>query len=271
MLKEKICFIGGGNMARSLIGGLLASDVAADSIYVAEPDETHRQQLQIDFGIHTSAENQAMVSQCEVIVFAVKPQLMKEVVSGLQSVEGKLLISIAAGITSAAIGNWLDADAAIVRSMPNTPALVRSGATGLFANPHVSADQREIAESIMRAVGMTLWVDKEELLDAVTALSGSGPAYLFLVMEAMEQAGIKLGLNPDDARLLTVQTAFGASKLALEIEEDPAVLRERVTSPGGTTEQAVKTLQDQQLEAIFLQALTAARDRARELSEQLGK
>jgi len=258
-------------MARSLIGGLIASDVAADALYVADPNENNRQQLQIDFGVHTSADNQPQAAQCEVIVLAVKPQIMKDVVSDLQNIEGKLLISIAAGITSSAITQWLGTEAAIVRTMPNTPALVRSGATGMFANANVTEAQKEVAESIMRAVGLTLWVDTEDQLDAVTALSGSGPAYLFLVMEAMEQAGIKLGLDAETARLLTVQTAFGASKLALEIEEDPAVLRERVTSPGGTTEQAIKSLQEHHFETLFLQALTAARDRARELSEQLGK
>lgn len=270
-MKEKIGFIGGGNMAQSLIGGLIASDVPAVAIHVSEPDETRRQQLQIDFGIHTSANNLTTTEQCDVIVFAVKPQLMKEVVSNIKSTTDKLFISIAAGIETSAIENWLGQPAAIVRTMPNTPALVKSGATGLFANPNVSATQKESAESILRAVGLTLWVEREELLDAVTALSGSGPAYLFLVMEAMEQAGIELGLSPTDARLLTVQTAFGASKLALEINEDPAVLRKRVTSPGGTTERAVQVLQENQLHKIFQQALTAARDRARELAEQLGK
>lgn len=271
MTKETIGFIGGGNMAGSLIGGLVTSGVSPELIHVAEPDEQRRQQLQLDFGIHTSADSLVLVEECDVIVFAVKPQLMKEVVGNLGDVSGKLLISIAAGIEISAIENWLGSTAAIVRTMPNTPALVKSGATGLFANPAVTESQKESAESILRAVGLTLWVEEEALLNAVTALSGSGPAYIFLVMEAMEQAGIELGLKPEDARLLTVQTAFGASKLALEIEEDPASLRKRVTSPGGTTEQAVAVLQENQLLKTFEKAMTAARDRARELAEQLGK
>jgi len=155
--------------------------------------------------------------------------------------------------------------------MPNTPALVQSGATGLFANSHVSSGQRDLAESIMRAAGLVQWVEDEALMDAVTALSGSGPAYLFLVMEAMEKAGQALGLSAETARLLTVQTAFGAAKLALEIEEDPAVLRENVTSPGGTTERAIQVLREEGLEALFGKALHAARDRAQELADELGK
>ena len=174
-------------------------------------------------------------------------------------------------MVTTAISQWLQTDCAIVRTMPNTPALVRSGATGMYANPACTESQRETAESILRAVGLTLWVEDEAQLDAITALSGSGPAYLFMVMEAMEQAGIQLGLPADTARLLAVQTAFGASKLALEIEEDPAVLRQRVTSPGGTTEQAIKVFEENHLIKLFEQAMTAARDRATELAEQLGQ
>ena len=167
--------------------------------------------------------------------------------------------------------NQLGIETAIVRAMPNTPALVQSGATGLFANPQVSSSQRDLAESIMRAAGLVQWVEDEALMDAVTALSGSGPAYIFLVMEAMEKAAQKLGLPAETARLLTVQTAFGAAKLALEIEEDPALLRENVTSPGGTTERAIQVLLQEGLEDIFSQALRAARDRSQELADELSK
>ena len=173
--------------------------------------------------------------------------------------------------TSASLANWLGGETAIVRAMPNTPALVQSGATGLFANSRVSPEQRDLAESIMRAAGLVQWVDDEDLMDVVTALSGSGPAYLFLVMEAMEKAAQKLGLPKESARLLTVQTAFGAAKLALEIEEDPALLRQNVTSPGGTTERAIQVFQQEGLEDIFYKALQAARDRAEELADELGK
>lgn len=273
MQKIKIGFIGGGNMARSLIGGLIASDCPVSSLYVSDLDQEQLASIKSDFLINTVETNQAVIDAADVIVLAVKPQVMKKVITQLsaESIRSKLLITIAAGIRTAAIENWLQRDCAIVRTMPNTPALVRSGATGMYANPTCSEAQREIAESILRAVGLTLWVEDEDQLDAITALSGSGPAYLFLVMEAMEKAGIQLGLPADTARLLAVQTAFGASKLALEIEEDPATLRERVTSPGGTTEQAIKVFQEQQLIKIFEQAMAAARDRATELAEQLGK
>lgn len=273
MQNIKTGFIGGGNMARSLIGGLIASGCPASSITVSDLDPEQLTSIKRDLQVNTETTNQSVVDAADVIVLAVKPQVMKEVISKLstESIRGKLLVTIAAGIRTTAIADWLQCDCAIVRSMPNTPALVRSGATGMYANPACSESQREIAESILRAVGLTLWVEDENQLDAITALSGSGPAYLFLVMEAMEQAGIQLGLPADTARLLAVQTAFGASKLALEIEEDPAILRERVTSPGGTTEQAIKVMQEQQLVKIFEQAMTAARDRATELAEQLGQ
>lgn len=269
----KTGFIGGGNMARSLIGGLLASGYPADSIYVADRDPQQLTGIRNDLQVNTVDANQAVADAADVIVLAVKPQAMKEVVTGLDAnrVAGKLLVTIAAGIRTTAISHWLKTDCAIVRSMPNTPALVRSGATGMYANPACGESQREIAESILRSVGLTIWVNEEQQLDAITALSGSGPAYLFLVMEAMERAGIRLGLPADTARLLAVQTAFGASKLALEIEEDPSVLRQRVTSPGGTTERAIKVFEEQRLIQIFEQAMTAARDRATELAEQLGQ
>lgn len=273
MKNIKTGFIGGGNMARSLIGGLIASGCPASSITVSDHDPEQLASIKSDFQVNTVETNQSVVEAAEVIVLAVKPQVMKDVISPLsaESVRDKLLVTIAAGIRTTAISDWLQTDCAIVRTMPNTPALVRSGATGMYANPACSEAQREIAESILRAVGLTLWVEDEDQLDAITALSGSGPAYLFLVMEAMEQAGIQLGLPADTARLLAVQTAFGASKLALEIEEDPAILRERVTSPGGTTEQAIRVFQEHHLIKIFEQAMTAARDRATELAEQLGQ
>ncbi|MDR9436617.1 MAG: pyrroline-5-carboxylate reductase [Thiohalophilus sp.] len=266
-------FIGGGNMARSLIGGLCQSGLPPSSLHVSEPDETRRQALHDDYGITVHGDNQAVVDACEVVVLAVKPQALKQVISELQpgTHDDKLYLTIAAGIRTDAIQQWLGGERAIVRAMPNTPALVQSGATGLFANAHVSDEQKGLAESIMRAVGLTVWIEEEAQMDAVTAVSGSGPAYFFLVMEAMEQAGVKLGLPEETARLLTLQTAFGAAKLALEIEEEPARLRRNVTSPGGTTEQAILALQDRQLEAIFEQALQAARDRARELADELGQ
>ena len=271
MKNQKIGFIGAGNMARSLIGGLISSGVKSNNLFAADPNEDIRNALTNDFSIQTFAENQKLVDQCDIILFSVKPQALKTVATALKAKESALYLTIAAGIPSESLNNWLGSDKAIVRSMPNTPALVLSGASGLFANAHVSASQKEIAESILRAVGLTVWVENEKQLDAVTALSGSGPAYFFMVMEAMEKAGKELGLPADTARLLAIQTGFGATKLALEMEDSPEVLREKVTSPGGTTEQAIKVFEEQGLVDIFNKAMTAARDRAEELAKELGK
>ena len=271
MKNSKIGFIGGGNMARSLIGGLLASGVNKANLSVADPTAAQRDELAKDFGINTTADNQQIVDQCDVIVLAVKPQVMKAVTTQLDIHQAgtKLFVSIAAGIRSSAIQKWLGDNVPVVRTMPNTPSLVQSGAAGLYASKEVTDRQRDQAESILRAVGLTLWVDTEAQLDAVTALSGSGPAYFYLVMEAMEKAAAQLGLAPEKARLLTVQTAFGAAKLALEVKDEPADLRRKVTSPGGTTEKAIGVLQANKLEAIFAEALKAAHDRSIELAAQL--
>jgi len=271
--KHTIGFIGGGNMARSLIGGLVRAGYPADALTVADPNDAIRAALAADFGIQASSDNQHIADLCDVVVLAVKPQVLKDVATALRTGQRQhqLFLTVAAGIRTASLATWLGAKTPIVRAMPNTPALVQSGATGLFANSHVSTGQRDLAESIMRAAGLVQWVEDEALMDAVTALSGSGPAYLFLVMEAMEKAGQAMGLPADTARLLTVQTAFGAAKLALEIEEDPAVLRQNVTSPGGTTERAIQVLRDEGLEDLFDKALRAARDRAQELADELGK
>ena len=213
------------------------------------------------------------MQHAQVAVLAVKPQTAKTVVQELApSIQAKhpLVISIAAGIRESHLREWLSNDIAIVRTMPNTPALVGSGVTALFANAAVNNEQKNLAESIMRAVGMTLWVDDEALMDAVTALSGSGPAYFFLIMEAIEDAGHRLGLPHDTARLLTLQTAFGAAKMALESTEELGILRQRVTSPGGTTERAIKVLQDHHLPEIFDEALRAAHQRSVELASMFG-
>ncbi len=274
MKDATIGFIGGGNMAGSLIGGLIADHVDPGRIWVSEPDGGRLRQLADTFGVNTTGNNAELVAAVDTVVLAVKPQSMKEVCAALaDAVQTKrpLLISVAAGIRIDAIQRWLGANPAIVRAMPNTPALVQCGATALCASPQVNNAQRETAEGIMRAVGLALWLEQEEQMDAVTALSGSGPAYFFLVMEAMEKAGLALGLTRDTARLLTLQTAFGAAKVALESREEMALLRQRVTSPGGTTERAVGILQQGGLETLFAQALTGARDRSRELAELLGE
>jgi pyrroline-5-carboxylate reductase len=270
MDKIKIGFIGAGNMARALIGGLISSGVPGHNIYSYDLEASRLQDLCRDTGIAAASDNQQLIEQCDVVVLAVKPQAMHTMISDLQlTSHTPLFLSIAAGLRIAALCQWFGRDVPLVRAMPNTPALVRAGATGMAANASVSEDQREIAETIMRAVGITLWLDDESQLDAVTALSGSGPAYFFYLMEAMEQAGSQLGLSQEAARLLTVQTAFGAAKLALEVEEEPKTLRERVTSPGGTTEQAIKHLDNKQTRDILIAAVKAARDRSEQLAQQL--
>lgn len=276
MNRLKIGFIGAGNMARSLIGGLIASSLPADNIQASAPDTEQLQALADDFSIQTGTDNQALTDQCDVIVLAVKPQILKSVCQALCARRDGLYLSIAAGIPTASIHHWLEQKTgagplAIIRAMPNTPALLQTGASALYANPHATEMQRESAEAIMRAVGLALWVEDEAQMDAVTALSGSGPAYHFLFMEAMINAARELGLDEASARLLTIQTAFGAAKMALEIDETPATLRQNVTSPGGTTECAIQTFQQGGFEKLVTAALSAARDRARELAEELGK
>jgi pyrroline-5-carboxylate reductase len=269
-----ISFIGGGNMATSLIGGLVADGRDPASIYVADIDTAKLEALADAYRVQTSTDNEEAVSLASTVVFAVKPQMMASVVQGV-AVPGKahrpLFVSIAAGVRESDILRWIGFDAAIVRSMPNTPALVGSGATALYANPFVSQGQRSLAESVLRAVGLTLWVDHENLLDVVTAVSGSGPAYYFLLMEYMERTGISMGLSKDNARTLTIQTAFGAAKMALESSDSPATLRTRVASPGGTTERALDTLMAGGMEHLIHGAMEAARDRAVELGHEFGR
>jgi pyrroline-5-carboxylate reductase len=273
MQHTKIGFIGGGNMAASLIGGLIADGTPPAQIRVAEPDTQRAGSLQQQFTIELAADNHSLVEQSDVVVLAVKPQVLREVCQQLAAAVGArrpLILSVAAGIRIDDIDRWLGGDNAIVRTMPNTPALVQCGATALYANSLVDEAQREIAERIMRAVGLTQWLEEEALMDAVTALSGSGPAYFFLVIEALEQAGRKLGLSEESSRVLALQTAFGATKMALESSEPAEELRRRVTSPGGTTERAVGILEEGDLRGLFEQALSGARDRAQELAAELG-
>lgn len=274
MKKRTIGFIGGGNMAASLVGGLVGDNCQPGNIQVAEPDAARREALANRYGISTTADNNALAAAVDVVVLAVKPQVMAEVCRGIaDTVQEKqpLILSIAAGLRIADIDRWLGSNCAIVRTMPNTPALVQSGATALFANDRVSTGQREQAEAVMRSVGLTLWLEQESQMDAVTALSGSGPAYFFLIIELLQQAGVKLGLSEESARLLAVQTAFGAAKMALESPEESTTLRARVTSPGGTTERAIGILEEGGIRALFDKALEGARDRAGELAVQLGE
>ncbi|PID45392.1 MAG: pyrroline-5-carboxylate reductase [Proteobacteria bacterium] len=265
----QITFIGAGNMARSLIAGLIG-DNAAVQITVADPSE---EQLDVVRGrwpqCLTTTDNVQAVNQADLVVLAVKPQLMQTVCESLADAiqEAKpLIMSVAAGVSESSLSRWLGGLLPVVRCMPNTPALVQSGMSGLYANSRVSDEQRSLAESVMRAVGMVLWFDDEEKLHAVTAVSGSGPAYFFLVMEAMQRTAENFGLTQEDARLLVMQTAFGAAKLALESTDSAAELRQKVTSKGGTTEAAIAQLQAGGLEEMFDLALKAAAQRSVMLS-----
>jgi pyrroline-5-carboxylate reductase len=274
MNTKTIVFIGGGNMATALINGLVADGYDPAKIWACDPDREKLANLAARCGIRITGDNAAAVAQADVVVLAVKPQILGQVARELAppiATRRPLVISIAAGVREAALREWLGDETALVRAMPNTPAMIQTGATVLHAGPGVTHAERDLAESILRAVGLTRWVEDEALLDAVTALSGSGPAYFFLIMEAMEAAALELGLEADTARLLTLQTALGAARMAMESSDSPARLRERVTSPGGTTESAVGVLEEGGLRRLFREALTAARDRSIELSELLGK
>lgn len=271
MNTQKIGFIGGGNMASSLLNGLIASGHPAAQLWVSDSNSDVLARLAADLNVNTTLDNSAVVDAVDVIVLAVKPQAMKEVAQTLATAvaaKKSLVVSIAAGISQASLSAWLGGQTAIVRCMPNTPALVLTGATGLHANSNVTDEQSDLAENILRSVGIALWVKNESELDAVTAVSGSGPAYYFLLMEAMEKAALELGLSADTAQLLVQQTALGAAKIALESAESPEKLRQRVTSPNGTTQKAIETFQAGGFIELVAKALHAARDRSIELSKQ---
>jgi len=273
MSDSDIGFVGGGNMATSLIGGLVADGTPPGSIRVSDPDTARINALVERFGVQASADNAEVAARCATVVLAVKPQIMGTVVRELAPAlaeHAPLLVSIAAGVREADINRWAGGDMAIVRTMPNTPALVGCGATALCANAKVDAGQRERAETILKAVGITIWVDDEGQLDAVTALSGSGPAYYFLLMEIMQATGEAMGLDAEAARRLTLQTALGAARIANENDGPPAVLRERVTSPGGTTERALVTMREGGIDKVVADGIRGARQRSIELGEALG-
>jgi pyrroline-5-carboxylate reductase len=268
---QKIGFIGGGNMASSLISGLLASGHSPQHLWVSDINPETLKSLAQNLNVNTTASNDEVIKEVDVIVLAVKPQIMHSVAKNAAPLIQKkksLVVSIAAGISQHSLSEWLGNDTAIVRCMPNTPALVLTGATALHANPKVAHEQRDLAENIMRSVGIALWVKNESELDAVTAVSGSGPAYYFLLMEAMEKAALDLGLSEETARLLVQQTALGAAKIALESSESPEKLRKRVTSPGGTTQKAIEIFEQGGFTALVSRAVHAARDRSIEMSKQ---
>jgi pyrroline-5-carboxylate reductase len=273
-----ITFIGGGNMAAALIGGLIDTGFDRNRIAVVEIAAEQRARLARDLGVRVAsaitpaAGEPDALDGADTIVLAIKPQQMREVTRALAGrLSGQLVISIAAGIRSDDLARWLGNYPRIVRVMPNTPALVLAGVSGLYARTEVSAAERSRAESILQAVGSTLWVDRESLIDAVTAVSGSGPAYVFYFIEAMREAAKELGFDDAAARQLVLGTFTGAVKLAEGASEDVSVLRERVTSKGGTTERALATMRDREVKKHIVQAVHAAMQRGVELGDELGK
>ena len=273
MSTTTIAFIGGGNMACSMIGGILARGWAADRIRVSDPVPECRERMAA-LGVNATADNREAAAIADIVVLAVKPQQLRSACRDIVATvteRNALVVSIAAGVETDSLQVWLGEAAAIVRCMPNTPALLQCGATALFATARVTAAQRHAAQELMQSIGLAVWVDREELLHGVTALSGSGPAYFFLIMEAMQRAGENLGLDAELSRALTAQTALGAARMALEPGADVAELRRRVTSPGGTTERAVRVLEERGLRRLFDDALQAAATRSRELAEEIGR
>ncbi|MGF6495819.1 pyrroline-5-carboxylate reductase [Luteibacter sp. 621] len=269
---NRIAFIGGGNMATALVAGLVRHGAQPGGIAVAEPRAEALQELSRQYGVATYTDNAAAAEGASLLVLAVKPQMMAEVCRGLRAVVQQyrpMVVSIAAGIRIAQIERWLDAALPVVRCMPNTPAMFSAGATGLYANARVSAPQRAEAQHVLDAAGLTVWVPDEDQLDIVTALSGSGPAYFFLMVEALENAAVAQGLSRETARALAAQTALGAGRMLMESGDDAATLRQKVTSPKGTTQAALESFQADHFPAIVARAVDAARRRGVELSEQM--
>ena len=270
--KTVIGFIGAGNMAYALIKGLLNNGFDANQINISDPNEELLRNRESELKVSTYSDNASLLSNSDVIFFAVKPQVLSNVCLELKGIvkSKHLFVSIVAGIRSSDINRWLGGNFALIRTMPNTPALFQSGVTGLFANKVVDNDQKSLVESILSSVGECFWVNEEKLIDAITAISGSGPAYFFLLMESMKQAGMALGLDEETANSLSIQTAYGASLMANKTGKDSRTLRAEVTSPNGTTQSAIESFQDQNFEGIVANATRAAYDRARELSNELG-
>ena len=269
----RIAFVGGGNMARAIIGGLLAKQaVQAAEIMVIDPDDSTRLRMLAEFGVKAIEAPNADLEHAHVVVMAVKPQQMRDAAAAVAKVAANpLFITIAAGIRIADLSRWLGGRKRIVRTMPNTPAMVHAGITGLYAPPEVEDPDRAMAQSLLSAVGATVWFEAESDLDAVVAVSGSGPAYVFYAIEALEEAARELGLPEGASRSLALWTFVGATKLAIERGEEPAALRAQVTSKGGTTERALEVLQESRVKEAFLRAVRAARERSIELGDALGK
>lgn len=272
-MTQRIAFIGGGNMATALIGGLIARGIPPGAFVVVEPEPAQRERLARDHGVAATATASEAVPGADVVVLAVKPQLLADVARGLApllATSRPLVISVAAGIRLRDLARWLGPGVPLVRTMPNRPALIGAGVTALYAGPDVGADARARAEAILGACGPTVWVPVEDQLDVVTAVSGSGPAYFFLLVECLEEAGVRLGLEPATARKLALETARGSGMMAATAPESPAELRAQVTSKGGTTAAALATLEAGGVRAMFGAAVAAAARRSAELAEQFG-
>ncbi|WP_104204912.1 pyrroline-5-carboxylate reductase [Billgrantia saliphila] len=273
-MASRITFIGAGNMAGAIIGGIVDNGYPASAITATAPSDEYLAPMRERFGIHTSTDNAEAVRDADIVVLAVKPQIMRDVCEGLRDVlqaRRPLVISVAAGLTADTLQAWMGGNLALVRCMPNTPSLVGAGAAGLFATAEVSVEQRDQASELLEAVGLVEWVEEEGLLDAVTAVSGSAPAYFFLMFEAMEEAGVKLGLPAETARRLAIQTALGAARMAQNSEFTPDRLKRNVMSPGGTTERAIEHLEQAGLRQALADAMDACATRAREMADELGQ
>ncbi len=273
MAQPSIAFIGTGNMAGAILEGLMATGYPVDKLW-ATRRQIDKLASYTERGVNTTTENHLAIEAADIVVISVKPQMMRDTLTELAPTLQKrkpLLISVAAGISCDSLERWAGGELAVIRSMPNTPSLLKLGASGLFANPRVTEEQKAQATSISEAVGIATWCDTEEGIDQVTAVSGSGPAYFFLMMEKMIEAAQALGMSPKAARQLTIQTAKGAAEMAAQTGIEPAQLRKNVTSPGGTTEQAINSFEHDQLGDVVLRAMSACKNRAAEMSEQLGK
>jgi len=272
MKQLTIGFIGAGNMASAMIGGLVGTELTGDQVSVFDPSTDHMKRLSNEFGVNACDSNEELVAKSDVVLLAIKPQVMQAVLTPLESAFTKkcpLIISIAAGIPCEHINNWLNHEHAVVRVMPNTPALVSAGASGLYANKLVTNSQKEAAETLLNAIGTCAWVETENDIDAVTALSGSGPAYFMLFVKSLIDAGIQSGLNEATATRLALQTCEGSAKLMRESNDSISQLIKNVTSPGGTTEQALNSFYKDDLEAVVQKAFDAALNRSKELANEL--
>jgi pyrroline-5-carboxylate reductase len=269
-MDKRIAFIGGGNMASAIIGGLISQGMAPALIDVVEPFAPARDKLHTSFGITAQVAAGSFLNRVDLVVWAVKPQTFKEAAGQIHAhTQGALHLSVAAGIRSDSIAQWLGTDR-VIRAMPNTPALIGKGITALFARPEVSAEDRDWVSHVLASTGELLWLNTEPQLDAVTALSGSGPAYMFYFMEAMTEAGAAMGLAPEQAYQLAVATFIGAGELARQSTDGPEVLRQRVTSKGGTTYAAITSMEQDGIKAQFAKAMQAAHQRAQELGDEFG-